>query len=120
MASTLPDEVATARGDEVEPLACVLRGAERVPRGRVLVVGYGSVGLLFGRGARARGDEVVAVDADPAPRRAARRDGPVDAAVLCARGGVDDALARSSPAARCSSSPTPASCPARRGLPARS
>ena len=69
----------------VEPLACVLRGAERVPRGRVLVVGNGFVGRLFGAVLERRGDEVFAVDADPA--RAGRApDGPVDAAVVCARG----------------------------------
>ena len=33
----------------VEPLACVLRAAERVPRGRVLVVGCGAVGRLWSR-----------------------------------------------------------------------
>src|SRR5207253_273853 len=37
----LPDEVDDARATAVEPLACVLRGAERLPRGRVLVVGHG-------------------------------------------------------------------------------
>jgi len=38
-----------------------------------------------------RGDDVFAVDTDP--RRAGRApEGPVDAAVLCATGGVDDAL----------------------------
>jgi L-iditol 2-dehydrogenase len=83
----LDDACATA----VEPLACVLRGAERVPRGRVLVVGHGFVGRLFVAVLRARGDEVFVVDDDP--RRAGREpDGPVNAAVLAARGGVETAL----------------------------
>ena len=80
------------RGTMVEPLACVLRGAERVPRGRVLIVGNGFVGRLFGAFLDLRGDEVFAVDSDP--RRAGRPpDGPVDAVVVCGRGGVEAALA---------------------------
>jgi L-iditol 2-dehydrogenase len=79
----LPDGIDDATGTYVEPLACVLRGAERVPRGRVLVVGQGFIGRLFGEVLRRRGDDVFAVDANP--ERAARApDGPVDAAVLCA------------------------------------
>jgi L-iditol 2-dehydrogenase len=79
----LPDEVDDAVGTYVEPLACVLRGAERVPAGRVLVVGQGFVGRLFAEVLRRRGDDVFAVD--PRPERAGRRpDGPVGAAVLCA------------------------------------
>jgi L-iditol 2-dehydrogenase len=79
------------RGTMVEPLACVLRGAARMPRGRVLIIGNGFVGRLFGAVLERRGDEVFAVDADP--RRAGRPpDGPVDAAVLCGRGGVGTAL----------------------------
>src|SRR5688500_7380048 len=80
----------------LEHLACVHRGAERVPRGRVLVVGNGFVGRLFGAVLERRGDEVFALDADPS--RAGRApNGPVDAAVLCARGGVDTALEALSP-----------------------
>jgi L-iditol 2-dehydrogenase len=80
------------RGTVVEPLACVLRGARRVPRGRVLIVGNGFVGRLFAAVLERRGDDVFAVDVDP--RRAGRApDGPVDAAVLCGPGGVDTALA---------------------------
>ena len=75
----------------VEPLACVLRGAARVPAGRALIVGNGFIGRLFGIVLERRGDEVFAVDADP--RRAGRApDGPVDAVVLSGRGGVDTAL----------------------------
>jgi len=79
----IPDGVDAGRATMVEPLACVLRGAERVPRGRVLVVGNGFVGRLFTAVLERRGDEVFAIDADP--RRAGRApDGPVDAAVVCA------------------------------------
>jgi L-iditol 2-dehydrogenase len=82
----LPDEVATY----AEPLACVLRGAERVPHGRVLVVGQGFVGRLFAEVLRRRGDDVFALD--PRPERAGRApDGPVAAAVLCAPAGADEA-----------------------------
>lgn len=87
----LPDSVADAAGTAVEPLACVLRGAERVPRGRVLVVGRGFVGRLFEAVLALRGDEVFGVDRDP--RRAGRTpDGPVDAVVVCAPGGAAVAL----------------------------
>lgn len=87
----LPDGLDDARWTFAEPLACVLRGAERVPRGRVLVVGHGFVGRLFAAVLARRGDEVFAVDTDP--RRAGRApDGPVDAAVLCAPGGAATAL----------------------------
>ena len=79
----LPSAIDDATGTYVEPLACVLRGAERVPRGRVLIVGHGFIGHLFGEVLRRRGDDVFAVDANP--ERAGRApDGPVDAAVLCA------------------------------------
>ena len=87
----LPAHWADWKGTMVEPLACVLRGAKLVPHGRVLVVGNGFVGRLFGAVLERRGDEVFAVDADP--RRAGRPpDGPVAAAVLCGRGGVETAL----------------------------
>ena len=86
----VPDGVADVRATMVEPLACVLRGAERVPRGRVLVVGHGFVGHLFSAVLTRRGDDVFAVDPDP--RRTGREpDGPVDAAVVCARGGAETA-----------------------------
>ncbi len=79
----LPDAIDDATGTYLEPLACVLRGAERVPNGRVLVVGQGFVGRLFAEVLRHRGDEVFATDIRP--KRAGRApDGPVDAAVLCA------------------------------------
>jgi L-iditol 2-dehydrogenase len=88
----LPDSLDDAHATMVEPLGCVLRGVERVPQGRVLVVGNGFVGRLFGAVLGRRGDEVFAADADPA--RAGRApDGPVDAAIVCARGAGADALA---------------------------
>ena len=78
----LLDGIDDAVGTYVEPLGCVLRGAERVPRGRVLVVGQGFVGRLFAAVLDRRGDDVFAVDVRP--ERAGRApDGPVDAAVLC-------------------------------------
>jgi L-iditol 2-dehydrogenase len=87
----IPDALDDATATMLEPLACVLRGAERVPRGRMLVVGNGFVGRLFGAVLAQRGDEVFALDADP--RRAGRApEGPVDAAVVCANGGLDTAL----------------------------
>jgi L-iditol 2-dehydrogenase len=87
----VPDELDDARATMVEPLACVLRGAERVPRGRVVIVGNGFVGRLFAAVLERRGDEVFAVDADPA-RQGRPPDGPVDAAVVCAGDSGLDAL----------------------------
>jgi L-iditol 2-dehydrogenase len=87
----VPDVLDDARATMIEPLACVLRGVERVPPGRVLVVGNGFVGRLFGAVLRCRGDDVFAVDADPA-RHERAPDGAVDAVVLCARGGGVDAV----------------------------
>jgi L-iditol 2-dehydrogenase len=79
----LPEGLEAALGTYVEPLACVLRGAERVPRGRVLVVGQGFVGRLFAAVLRERGDDVFATDVRP-ERDGRAPDGPVDAVVLCA------------------------------------
>jgi L-iditol 2-dehydrogenase len=94
----LPDAVDDATGTFAEPLACVLRAVDRIPRGRVLVVGCGFAGLLFVQALVRRGDEVLA--ADPLPHRldlalgygASPADGPVDATVLCAHAGLEDAL----------------------------
>lgn len=87
----IPDSVDDVHATMIEPLACVLRGAARVPHGRVLVVGNGFVGRLFRAVLERRGDDVFVVDADPA--RAGRApDGPVDAVVICARGGGVAAL----------------------------
>jgi L-iditol 2-dehydrogenase len=96
----VPDGVDDAVASYAEPLACVLRGAERVPAGRVLVVGCGFVGALMVAALRLRGNEVFATDlrpercealAAPAP------DGPVETAVLCAPGGADEAAAALEP-----------------------
>ncbi len=92
----LPDGLDDARWTYVEPLACVLRGAERVPRGRVLIVGNGFIGRLFGAVLEARGDTVFAVDSHP-HRAGAEPDGPVDSVVLCAPGGAEAALAAVEP-----------------------
>jgi L-iditol 2-dehydrogenase len=99
----IPTPVDNVVGTFAEPLACVLRGAELVPRGRVLVVGCGFVGLLWVQVLAQRGDDVFAVD--PMAERvelarslgAERLDGLVDAAVLCAHAGVEDALAALTP-----------------------
>jgi threonine dehydrogenase-like Zn-dependent dehydrogenase len=87
----VPNGLSDAHATAVEPLACVLRAVERVPPGRVLVVGHGFVGRLFAAVLARRGDEVFAVDSDPA--RAGRApDGSVAAAILCAPGGADTAV----------------------------
>ena len=99
----LPDTIGELDGVWVEPLACVLRAAEQVPRGRVLVVGCGAIGQLWVQVLRRRGDEVVAVD--PRDERLAAAhllgadldDGDVDAAVVTAHAGLDDALGRLEP-----------------------
>jgi threonine dehydrogenase-like Zn-dependent dehydrogenase len=88
----LPDGIDDATATYAEPLACVLRGAERVPRGRVLVVGHGFVGRLFAEVLRRRGDDVFAVDTNP--ERAGRApEGPVDTLVLCAPAAPLEAVA---------------------------
>ena len=57
----------------------------------MLVVGFGFIGRLSAAVLERRGDDVFAVDPDP--RRAGRPpDGPVGAAVICARGGVETAI----------------------------
>src|SRR4029079_3432369 len=66
----LPDDLDAATGSSAEPLACVLRGAESVPPGEVLVLGGGFVGQLFAAALRRRGDTVYVRDPDPA------RNGP--------------------------------------------
>jgi L-iditol 2-dehydrogenase len=92
----LPATVDDAAGTYAEPLACVLRGAERVPRGDVLVVGGGFVGRLFAAVLRRRGDRVSVHDRDPA-RRGPDPPAEVDAVVQTAPAGGDAALARIRP-----------------------
>ncbi len=94
----LPDGLDDATCTFAEPLACVLRAVERLPRGRTLVLGCGFAGLLFVQALVRRGNDVLA--ADPLQHRldlalgygAEPADGPVDAVVLCAHAGLDEAL----------------------------
>jgi len=97
----LPDAFGDLDGVWVEPLACVLRAAQLVPRGRVLVVGAGAIGQLWIQVLRRRGDEVVAVDPRDERRAQAHMLGaatdevdPLSAAVVTAHGGANDALRR--------------------------
>jgi L-iditol 2-dehydrogenase len=95
----IPSGLGELDGIWVEPLACVVRAAEHVPRGRVEVVGCGAIGLLWVQVLLGRGDEVTAVD--PRDERlqravelgAAPTQGEADAAVLTAHAGVEAALA---------------------------
>ena len=89
----LPDGLDDATGTYVEPLACVLRGAERVPpgprarrRARLRRAALrGGAAPARRRGLRHRCER---------PERAGRApDGPVDAAVLCAPAAPLDAVA---------------------------
>jgi threonine dehydrogenase-like Zn-dependent dehydrogenase len=96
----LPESFGELDGIWVEPLACILRAASSVPRGRVLVVGCGAVGQLWLQVLRARGDDVIVTE----PHRdrlehalalgAAAGDGEPGAAVLTAHNGLDEALRR--------------------------
>jgi L-iditol 2-dehydrogenase len=99
----LPDSVGDGDGIWIEPLACVLRAATQVPRGRVLVVGAGAIGQLWVQVLARRGD-VVEI-ADPRAERVAHArelgavagEAPVDAAVVTAPAGLNDALRRVAP-----------------------
>jgi L-iditol 2-dehydrogenase len=92
----LPDEIDEVKGTFAEPLACVLRAAERVPRGRVLVIGHGFMGRLFAAVLQHRGDDVFSIDLRP-ERSGRAPDGPVDAAVVCATGGAESAASAVEP-----------------------
>lgn len=99
----LPDSLGDGDGIWVEPVACILRAATRVPTGRVLVVGAGAIGQLWVQVLARRGD-VVEI-ADPRDERVAHArelgavtgSEPVDAAVLTAPAGLNDALRRVAP-----------------------
>jgi L-iditol 2-dehydrogenase len=96
----IPPALLNETASFAEPLACVLRAVERVPRGRVLVVGCGFMGNLFVQVLRRRGDEVYGLDPrkerlELAGVRKPRRE--VGAAVLAAPAGVEDAIARLAP-----------------------
>jgi threonine dehydrogenase-like Zn-dependent dehydrogenase len=99
----LPDTFDDHDGVWVEPLACVLRAAEAVPRGRVLVAGCGAIGQLWIQALRRRGDDVVALDPREDRRAHAHMlgaepaDGAVGAAVVTAPAGTGDALHRLEP-----------------------
>ncbi len=99
----LPDTFDDHDGVWVEPLACVLRAAEAVPRGRVLVVGCGAIGQLWIQALRRRGDDVVALDPREDRRAHAHmlgaelEDGAVGAAVITAPAGIGEALQRLEP-----------------------
>ena len=87
----VPEGLGDAEATALEPLACVLRGAEAVPAGRVLVLGQGFVGRLFAAVLARRGDDVFVLDSDP--RRSGRApDGPVGTVVICAPGAAASAL----------------------------
>ncbi len=92
----VPDELDDATATYIEPLACVLRAAERLPGGRVLIVGNGFIGRLFGAVLTRRGDEAFATDRDDS-RSGTPPDGPIDHAVVCAPGGFADAVAAVAP-----------------------
>lgn len=100
----LPDTLGELAGVWVEPLACVMRAAEAVPRGRVLVVGAGAIGQLWIQVLRRRGDDVLAVDPRAERLEQAHMLGAetadvdtVGAAVLTAPAGLNDALHRLEP-----------------------
>ncbi len=92
----LPDDVDDVLGSYAEPLACVLRGAERVPPGEALVLGGGFVGQLFAAVLRRRGDTVYVRDPEPA-RNGPQPPGSVASVVVCAPGAGADALSAVEP-----------------------
>ena len=92
----LPDTATTRAGPPSSRSPACFAAPSACPRGRVLIVGHGFVGRLFAAVLAARGDEVFAVDADPA-RTLREPDGPVGAVVLCAPGGARHALAALEP-----------------------
>jgi threonine dehydrogenase-like Zn-dependent dehydrogenase len=99
----LPDSFADGDGVWIEPLACILRAAEVIPPGRVLVVGCGAIGRLWVQVLILRGHEVVALDPRDDRLAGARGlgaesdTGSVASAVLTAQGGINDALHRLDP-----------------------
>jgi threonine dehydrogenase-like Zn-dependent dehydrogenase len=96
----IPTPVPDAVASFAEPLACVLRAVERIPPGRVLVVGCGFIGNLFVQVLGRRGDDTYGLDprkerlelAGVKPPR-----GEVGAAVLAAPAGADEAIRRLAP-----------------------
>jgi len=99
---SLPAWLEDGAGIWVEPIACILRALDAVPRGRVLVVGCGAVGLLWVQALLRRGDTVAAADPrldrlEHARALGAAYDGWVNAAVVTAPAGLRDALGRVEP-----------------------
>ena len=92
----LPDEIDDTVGSYAEPLACVLRGVERVPAGEVLILGGGFVGRLTEAVLARRGDTVYVHDIDPT-RSGPEPPGPVTSVVVCAPRAGRDALAAVEP-----------------------
>jgi L-iditol 2-dehydrogenase len=94
----LPDVLGELDGIWVEPLACVLRAAGRVPPGPVHVAGCGAIGLLWVQVLLRRGDDVTVSDPRDERRRRALDLGASEAraeaasVVLTAHAGLADAL----------------------------
>lgn len=94
----LPDALGELDGIWVEPLACVLRALDQVPRGAVHVAGCGAIGLLWAQVLLRRRDEVSVSDPRDERRRralelgASELDGEAAAVVLTAHAGMDSAL----------------------------
>lgn len=93
----IPDGIGELGGVWIEPLACILRAAQSVPRGDVLVVGCGAIGRLWIQVLLRRGDGVRVIEPRDDRRTAAlelgaRDAGPAAAAVVTAPAGVNDAL----------------------------
>jgi L-iditol 2-dehydrogenase len=105
----LPPSVSDHAAVFVEPLACVLRGADALPAGRGAVVGCGAIGQLFVRTLAARGDAVHVLEPDArrlalalerAERPAAAGD-DLDYAAVTAPAGLNAALALLRPGGTC-------------------
>ena len=103
----LPDAVPDVAATFAEPLACLLRACERLPRGRGVVVGCGAVGLLALRLLARRGDDLCALDPDARRLELARpyadpgAAADVDFALVTAPDGIGDALAALRPGGTC-------------------
>ncbi|HST16480.1 MAG TPA: alcohol dehydrogenase catalytic domain-containing protein [Gaiellaceae bacterium] len=94
----LPDALGELDGIWVEPVACVLRALDQVPRGAVHVAGCGAIGLLWTQVLLRRGDEVTVSDPRDERRRralelgAAELGGEAAAVVLTAHAGTEGSL----------------------------
>lgn len=72
----IPETVSDEAASCVEPLACVLRGLERLPefhQGSVAIVGLGFIGLLAAQAFRHQGYQVYGLDLDAERRSLATR-----------------------------------------------